>query len=454
MDHYVLWFLILIIVFLVIVYLKNSNYLKESFEGDTASSVSSTASTNASTNASSLATNVTPIAANTTTPVTPAAVTIQSTPQPANASTPVAAAVTTKTADKPVTEEKKEENKEEDVEGTPAQMGLIFGYLPDSATATDELESLKNPNTIYSRDSINIFSGNNYLGYSNKNPLFPNFLEKLGTFNPYIYQTIKIHIKNNLFKKLDVLADISTNEIAPIIYSESIVCFTIKYLQDTYFLQYVANTNTFYLTDTPSFFILLKASDSTNNKPALYGDNIILKCLENSQYVLLYDKIMVTEPDRSTSFVIKRGEIKDICVNFYNDKDVDMTKFLPQYLLDPVKEKELRDKYSEEIKIYVDKLKKSTNDKIQLIQDNITVLEGKLNNTNTMLDIQIQNKKIEYKQQLDAMKLKLKNDIDAYKTQKEQEYNEAKKKIETDKTAKWEADLSALKNSIRLSCNK
>ena len=163
---------------------------------------------------------------------------------------------------------------------------------------------------------------------------------------------------------------------------------------------------------------------------------------------------MVTEPDRSTSFVIKRGEIKDVCINFYNDKDVDMTKFLPQYLLDPVKEKELRNKYSSEIKLYVEKLKSKTNDKIQLIQDNITVLEGKLKNTTTMVDIQLENKKLEYKQQLDLMKMKLNNDIQTYKTQKEQEYTAAKKKIETDKSAKWDADLAALKTSIRQSCGK
>lgn len=427
MDHYVLWFLILIIVFLVIIYLKNKKYLKESFEGDTVSTVSSTTSS-----------TTTPVLANAP------AVSLGT-----NKTMPVVVA-----ANNEIKAPVPEKEKGELLEGTPAQMGLIFGYLPDSANDIEEIDSLKNANTIYSRDSINIFSSNNYLGYSNKNPLFPNFLEKLGTFNPYIYQTIKIHIKNSLFNKLDVLADISTNEIAPIIYSESIVCFTIKYLQDTYFLQYVANTNTFYLTDTPSFFILLKASDSTNNKEALYGDNIILKCLENSQYVLLYDKIMVTEPDRSTSFVIKRGEIKDVCINFYNDKDVDMTKFLPQYLLDPVKEKELRNKYSSEIKLYVEKLKSKTNDKIQLIQDNITVLEGKLKNTNTMVDIQLENKKLEYKQQLDLMKMKLNNDIQTYKTQKEQEYTAAKKKIETDKSAKWDADLAALKTSIRQSCGK
>ena len=71
-----------------------------------------------------------------------------------------------------------------------------------------------------------------------------------------------------------------------------------------------------------------------------------------------------------------------------------------------------------------------------------------------MVDIQLENKKLEYKQQLDLMKMKLNNDIQTYKTQKEQEYTATKKKIETDKSAKWDADLAALKTSIRQSCGK
>ena len=44
--------------------------------------------------------------------------------------------------------------------------------------------------------------------------------------------------------------------------------------------------------------------------------------------------------------------------------------------------------------------------------------------------------------------------MNAYKKQKEDDYNAAKKKIETDKTAKWESDLTAIKTSTAQKCQK
>jgi hypothetical protein len=475
MDHYILWCLILIFVFILILFLKQKNYLKESFEGDLAS-VQSTSTASTLTSATSnppIVANSNPVPANSSTRIpanstTPVAANTTNAVAAVNNTTPIAAAntatpivgmvgpetnVTNKAASNEIIPPAKVEAPVI-VEGTPAQMGLIFGYLPNAALDTSIDDEFRNPNTIYSRDSINIFSNNTYFGYSNKNPLFPNLLEKLGSFNPYIYQTVKIHIKNDLFKKLDVLEDISTNEIAPIIYTESIVCFTVKYLQDNYFLQYVPSTSTFYLTDTPSFFILLKATDSTNKKEALYGDNIIMTCLDNSQYVMIYDKMLVTEPDKSSSFVIKKSEVKDVCVNFYSEKDVDMAKLLPQYLLDSNKEKEVRNKYRAEIAEYISKLKKNTNDKIRLIQDNIIVLEGKLANSNSKLGIELGQKKLEYQEKIEQMKKKLDDDMTAYKKQKEDEFNASKKKIETEKTSKWENDLAAVRLSTAQKCRK
>lgn len=466
MDQYILWCLILILLFVVIVILKKKNYLKESFEGDLASVQSSTTVSSTSTATSDksntpmaanaaapIASNGNPVPANTSNPI--AAVNNTTPIAAANTAIPVVSNAPAAKASNEIVPPPPKVQKQVMVEGTPAQMGLIFGYLPKGTNDdTDSTDETRNPNTIYSRDSINIFSDNSYFGYSNKNPLFPNLLEKLGSFNPYTYQTVKIHIKNDLFKKLDVLEDISTNETAPIIYTESIVCFTVKYLQDNYFLQYVPNTSTFYLTNTPSFFILLKSADSANKKEALYGDSIILKCLDNSQYVMIYDKMLITESDKSSSFVIKRGEFKDVCINFNNEKDVDMSKFLPQYLLDSNKEKEIRNKYKVEIEEYVSKLKKVTNDKVQLIQDNIIALEGQLANANSKLEIELQSKKVEYESKINQMKKKLEDDMNAYKKQKEDDYNAAKKKIETEKTAKWESDLTAIKTSTAQKCQK
>ena len=55
---------------------------------------------------------------------------------------------------------------------------------------------------------------------------------------------------------------------------------------------------------------------------------------------------------------------------------------------------------------------------------------------------------------LEQMKKQLDNDMATYKKQKEEEYNATKKKIETEKSAKWENDLAAVKLSTVQKCQK
>ena len=176
------------------------------------------------------------------------------------------------------------------------------------------------------------------------------------------------------------------------------------------------------------------------------------------------EKILKTSLELFFKYGIKRVTMDDIAkelgmskktiYHFYNEKDVDMSKLLPQYLLDSDKQKEILNKYETETKEYVGKLKKNTGDKIQLIQDNITVLEGKLTNTNSKLGIELQGRKLEYQAKIEQMKKKLDDDMAAYKKQKEDEYNATKKKIETEKSAKWENDLAAVKQSTAQKCQK
>lgn len=112
---------------------------------------------------------------------------------------------------------------------TPGERGLVFGYVPkDMGTAVPNNTNTTNTsNLITNGDSIQIYCKDKYLGYSIKNALFPNFLTRLGTFTPYSYENIKIHVKDTNTK---------------ILYNTTHIFFTIKHLNDSYYLNFVPST--------------------------------------------------------------------------------------------------------------------------------------------------------------------------------------------------------------------
>ena len=84
-------------------------------------------------------------------------------------------------------------NRNNTINKTPEERGLVFGYLDDKDKITKPiLPTRTTSKIIHSNDIIELFSKDQYLGFSNKNPLFPNFLNRLGTFTPYIYEKVKM----------------------------------------------------------------------------------------------------------------------------------------------------------------------------------------------------------------------------------------------------------------------
>ena len=329
---------------------------------------------------------------------------------------------------------------------------MIFGFLPEHIPKEEPIQKKKNPKTIYSTDSISLFHKNDYFGFSNKNPLLPNLLEKLGTFTPYLYQTVKLYVKTDDFTKESALDDELVEEPSvPVIYNKSVVCFTVKYLQENYFLQYLPNTSTFYLTKNPSFFLLQYAPDTSKESEALYGDTLTITCLDNSEYLMVYEQLLLTEPKGSSPFVIKKSEIQDICLNFNRSSKVDMTQFLPQYL-DPVQMDMLSEQYRKEVEDYITKLRSTKIGNLKELQNKIDILEGKLSNANTKLQLQLQTNKLEYESKLKAEKKLLDDQIKAYRKQKETEFEATKLKLTSDKRTKWGKELDDLKKQIAQKC--
>ena len=180
MDYPLFCFFIVLCIFFILIVLKKKNILKERFEDAAMGPAVAKAAPAKAVGA----------------PVVEPPATIQA--ATALGTAPVAQAA------QAIKEDKKEAPKEDKKklgEETPAEKGLIFGFLPEHISQEEPIPKKKNPKTIYSTDSISLFHKNDYLGFSNKNPLLPNLLEKLGTFTPYLYQTVKLYVKTDDFTK-------------------------------------------------------------------------------------------------------------------------------------------------------------------------------------------------------------------------------------------------------------
>jgi hypothetical protein len=311
---------------------------------------------------------------------------------------------------------------------TPAEKGIAFGYVPINYKTSTKIKTIKNPKAIHINESINIFSNNKYLGFNNKNQLLPGLFDRLGTFTPYIYESIKIHSKDS-------------DDV--IYYNKTVVTFTITHLHEKYYLRYIPNTNTFYLSSNPSFFQIINAIDSYKNSEVLYDDSIIIKCLDNSEYLLGYNEFIVTEKNKSSTFVIKKTDVPDICVNFNKSNN-----FMPN-TLDPIQTKLIKTNYKEAINNHISKLTGDKLNEINRIKANIKELKTKLANVNTMQKIQVQQLKTELEYKLKTEQDSLNNEIIKYKEDKNQELS---KYLDGIKKTKWENELANLKMQINKTC--
>lgn len=385
-------------------------------------------------------------------------------PLPANATNNIASANTAVnaisagekvTSDTGKKEEKKEKKDDKDKkpkeEKTPAESGLVFGYLPENIKPT-KLEYKLDPNTIYGGSTISLSSKNLYLGMNEKNPLLPVFLETLGTFKPYEYSTVKVHIKNDDFNATAALDDIVFDNIKPqpIFCNKTVVCFTIKYLQDNYFLQYIPNTSTFYLTNKPSYFNIINAMDINTEREVKYDDSILLRCLDNSELLLIYDSFIVTESNKSSTFNIRKAESQDICLNF-NKSNVDLKKFNTQYI-DPQQVATLQNANKVEIDRYLAELKKTSAGTINSIKANLVLLEQKRSNLISKTQLGIEQKKLEYKNIIDKEKEKVDKEIKTYQEQMAKELQDYKVKVSETKGKQWENEISKFRKDIEQKC--
>jgi hypothetical protein len=192
-------------------------------------------------------------------------------------------------------------------EQTPGERGLVFGYIPKDMNKPKDINNSNTSNLVSNGDSIQIYNKDKYLGYSSKNMLFPNFLSRLGTFTPYSYENIKIHVKDNSEK---------------VLYNTTPVYFTIKHLNDSHYLNFVPSTNTFYLsTNTPSYFTFVNVTSPNSKSEVRYNDNVLIKLLDNSEFLFVYEELLITEKGKSSTFVIKKAEIVDDEDSIVNEEE-------------------------------------------------------------------------------------------------------------------------------------
>jgi hypothetical protein len=312
---------------------------------------------------------------------------------------------------------------------TPGERGLVFGYVPKNINDN----KVSSTNVVKPRDNIQLYNNNKYLGYSNKNRLLPNFLERLGTFTPYTYENIKIHVKDNQ---------------SQILYNTSKLYFTVYNVHEIYYLQFVPNTNTFYLSNKPSYFSFVNVKEPNSNSEVKYDDNILIKCLDNSEYVFVYEELMITEKDKSSTFVIKSGEQADICANLSNtSKD-----FMPKVMAKEQVE-QLERQYRKDIDDYVANLRGTKSSEINTIKEHIRLLEQQLEIAKGSSRVRLEKEKLKHQDDMKVKEAEITSEINKFKANKDIEFAKTKEKVVNERKSYWLKEIDELRTLMEKKCS-
>jgi hypothetical protein len=317
-------------------------------------------------------------------------------------------------------------------EQTPGERGLVYGYVPQDTGA----DSKKSSNMLTSGDNIQIYTKDKYLGYSNKNILFPNFLTRLGTFTPYSYESNKIHVKDHSDQ---------------VLYNTTQVYFTIKHLNESHYLNFVPSTNTFYLSNNiPSYFTFVNVTEPNSKAEVRYDDNVLIKLVDNSEFLFVFEELLITEKDKSSTFVIKKAEIVDICANINSKTSTD---FMPKEM---TKEQvaQLEREYKKDIDDYVANLKGSKSPEINAIKERIKLLEGQLEIAKGNTKMKLEMEKIKHQDEMKAKEEEIKSEVNKFKADKDIEFTKARDKIVNEKKDQWQKEITELRKLMEQKCAK
>jgi hypothetical protein len=319
-------------------------------------------------------------------------------------------------------------------EQTPGERGLVFGYIPKDMNKPKDINNSNTSNLVSNGDSIQIYNKDKYLGYSSKNMLFPNFLSRLGTFTPYSYENIKIHVKDNSEK---------------VLYNTTPVYFTIKHLNDSHYLNFVPSTNTFYLsTNTPSYFTFVNVTSPNSKSEVRYNDNVLIKLLDNSEFLFVYEELLITEKGKSSTFVIKKAEIVDICANITSKTG---TNFMPKEM---TKEQvaQLEREYKKDIDDYIANIKGIKSPQINTIKERIKLLEGQLEIAKGNAKMKLEMEKLKHQDEMKAKEAEIQTEISKFKADKDIEFTKARDKIVNEKKEKWQKEITELRKLMAKKC--
>jgi hypothetical protein len=320
-------------------------------------------------------------------------------------------------------------------EQTPGERGLVFGYLPKDMN-TANINTSSKTNILASGDSIQIYNKDKYLGYGSKNMLFPNFLSRLGTFTPYSYENIKIHVKDNSEK---------------VLYNTTPVYFTIKHLNDSYYLNFVPSTNTFYLsTNTPSYFTFVNVTSPNSKSEVRYDDNVLIKLVDNSEFLFVYEELLITEKGKSSTFVIKKAENVDICANITSKTE---TNFMPKEM---TKEQvaQLEREYKKDIDDYIANVKGIKSPEINTIKERIKLLEGQLEIAKGNSKMKLEMEKLKHQDNMKVKEAEIQTEISKFKADKDIEFTKARDKIVNEKKDQWQKEINELRKLMNKKCSR
>jgi hypothetical protein len=215
-----------------------------------------------------------------------------------------------------------------------------------------------------------------------------------------------------------------------------------------YYLQFVPNTNTFYLSNKPTYFSFVNVKEPNSNAEVKYEDNILIKCLDNSEFVFVYEELMITEKDKSSTFIIKSAEQADICANLSNTS----TDFMPK-VMTKERVEQLERQYRKDIDDYVANLRGTKSSEINTIKEHIRLLEQQQEIAKGSARVRLEKEKLKHVNNMKVKEAEITSKINKFKAGKDIEFAKTKEKVVNERKSYWLKEIDELRTLMEKKCS-
>jgi hypothetical protein len=172
--------------------------------------------------------------------------------------------------------------------------------------------------------------------------------------------------------------------------------------------------------------------------------------VDNSEFLFVYEELLITEKGKSSTFVIKKAEKVDICANINSKTAKD---FMPKEM---TKEQlaQLEREYKKDIDDYIANIKGTKSPEINAIKERIKLLEGQLEIAKGNSKMKLEMEKLKHQDEMKVKEAEIQTEISKFKADKDIEFTKARDKIVNEKKDQWQKEITELRKLMDKKCSR